>query len=291
VAVASTGSFGAAAKQCAVSQPGLSGQIQQLESMLELALFERDRRTVRLTEAGIALLPRAQSILAETQSLVDESKALKGPLVGRVRLGAIPTIAPYLLPQALPAVEAAYPQLEVELTEAHTDKLIDQLMRGDLDVLVVALEADLGSSMTLPLFSDDFVAVVPSAHELARRKTIEESELGRAPVLLLDDGHCLRDQVWAVCGRAGAESAGNFRASSLGTVCRMVAGGRGVTLVPAMALEAEAKIDDVSIVPFKAPRPQRTIGLAWRPSSPRADDYGLLGEVLSRFSALGSAES
>lgn len=283
VTVASKGSFQAAAKACGVSQPGLSGQLQQLESSLDVQLFERNRRRVQLTAEGEVLLPRARAVLTEAHVLVEAAATLKGPLGGRLRLGVIPTIAPYLLPRVLPRVQRHYTELRIELVEARTGELLELLRGGELDLLLLALEADLGSVATAPLFGDDFSAVLPRSHRLAARKTLREEELRQETVLLLDDGHCLRDQVWSVCEGTGAVEADDFRASSLGTVCQMVAAGSGVTLVPSLALKAEAKSARLSVVPFQKPRPHRTIGLAWRPSSPRGAEYQVLGDLIRRY--------
>lgn len=291
VAVADKGSFQAAAKACGVSQPGLSGQIQQLESLLELQLFERDRRKVNLTAEAESLVARARSVLNETRDLVDAATGLSSPLGGRLRLGVIPTVAPYLLPRVLPRVQRNYPKLRIELTEARTHELLALLANGEVDLLVLALEAALGTVATEGLFRDTFFAVVPRSHPLARRKSLREEELGNTPVLLLDDGHCLRDQVWSVCESAGARESDDFRASSLGTVCQMVAAGSGVSLIPEMALPVEARAARLAVVPFRKPRPFRTIGLAWRQTSARAREYQELGELMRTFGASGLSGS
>lgn len=286
VMVAEKGSFHAAAKACAVSQPGLSGQIQQLESALDVQLFERNRRRTQLTAEGESLLVHARSVLDGTHNLVEAAAALKSPLGGRLRLGVIPTIAPYLLPRILPKIQRTYPALRVELTEARTDELLSHLAQNEVDLLVLALEADLGSVSTYEMFRDDFFAVVPKSHPFAKRKSIGEEELGDTRVLLLDDGHCLRDQVWAVCGSAGAKRADDFRGSSLGTVCQMVAAGSGVTLAPELSIRTEAKGPRLATVALRKPCPHRTVGLAWRPTSPHADEYRGLGALIKQLVAV-----
>jgi LysR family hydrogen peroxide-inducible transcriptional activator len=280
VAVADRRSFNAAARACHVTQPGLSAQVRQLEETLGVALFERSRRRVLVTPAGEDVVRRARAILAEAADLEEAARRRARPFVGLLRLGVIPTVAPYLLPRVLPAVRRAHPELRLRLDEGQTAALVESAWQGELDLVLVALEADLGGLATLALFRDPFVAAFPSGHPLARRKAIREADLGRAEILLLSDGHCLRDQVLGVCEAAGAAELGDVRASSLPTLVQMVAGGEGTTLLPRLALPVEGRTPDLAIVPFRAPAPARTIGLAWRPSSPRADEFRALGALL-----------
>ncbi len=282
VAVADKLNFRQAAEACYVTQPALSAQIQQLETLLGVILFERDRRKVVMTAAGTELVARARALLAAAEELVDAASAHRGPLSGTLRLGVIPTVAPYLLPQVLPAVHRKYPNLRLLLREEQTERLVDLLARGQLDLLLLALEAELGDVETLPLFEDPFVLALHPDHELAkaRRRTVKESELGDQPVLLLDDGHCLRDQALRVCDKAGAKELGDFRASSLGTLVQMVASGVGVTLLPAMAVGIEARPRRrLAVKAFARPCPKRTIGLAFRRTSPRKEEFRALGEL------------
>ena len=202
------------------------------------------------------------------------------PLHGRLRLGVIPTVAPYLLPRVLPGVRRRYPALRLTLHEGRTEEIAGLLQRGELDLILVALEADLGPAVTHPLFEDPFAVALRAGHRLARRKTIREEELQEESVLLLVDGHCLRDQVLRVCESAGAAEAGDFRASSLTTLVQMVAGGAGITLVPSLASAIEGSTRDLVLVPFRRPAPFRTIGLAWRAASPRAAEFRELGGLL-----------
>jgi len=281
VAIADLGSFHRAARACGVSQPGLSAQIRQLEALLDLRLLERDRRRVLLTPAGDALVRRARAVLAEARGLVETANALQRPLSGALRLGVIPTVAPYLLPRALPRVRSRHPELRLRLREAQTADLVAALERGELDVLLLALEAALGGFETLELFRDPFHVALPADHRLARRRRLREQDLADQPVLLLDDGHCLRAQALAVCREAGAEEQSDFRATSLGTLIEMVCGGAGVTLLPELALERETRRSGLAVVPFAKPAPHRTIGLAWRPSSGRAAEFALLGRSIA----------
>jgi LysR family hydrogen peroxide-inducible transcriptional activator len=281
VAIADLGSFHRAARACGVSQPGLSAQIRQLEALLDLHLLERDRRRVLLTPAGEALVRRARVVLAEARGLVEAANALQRPLSGALRLGVIPTVAPYLLPRALSRVRSRHPELRLRLREAQTADLVAALERGELDVLLLALEAALGGLETLELFRDPFHVALPADHRLARRRRLREQDLADQPVLLLDDGHCLRAQALAVCREAGAEEQSDFRATSLGTLIEMVCGGAGVTLLPELALERETRRSGLAVVPFAKPAPHRTIGLAWRPSSGRAAEFALLGRSIA----------
>ncbi len=280
VAIADHGSFHAAARACAVSQPGLSTQIRQLEDLLGLQLFERDRRRVLVTPAGEEMVRRARRVLQEVGHLVEAARGADRPLVGRLRLGVIPTVAPYLLPQVLPGVRERYPELVLRLDEGQTADLVERLGRGELDLLLLALEAELGAVETLALFEDPFLVATPPSHRLATRKRIGEADLAGETLLLLEDGHCLRDQALTFCNRAGIEEAADFRASSLPTLVQMVAGGSGVTLLPALAVPVEGRAGGLAVIPFRKPAPHRTIGLAWRRGSPRAGEFRLLAELL-----------
>ena len=279
VGVADARSFHRAARACHVSQPGLSAQIRELESILDVRLFERDRRGVLMTPAGEALLPRARAALAEAQALVESARAFRRPLTGRLRLGAIPTIAPYLLPRVLPEVRRRHPELKLELHEAVTGELVERLRAGALDLVLVALEAPLEGLATLPLFNDPFVVALPKSHPLAKRRSLRESDLRGEVALLLEDGHCLREQALAVCRTSGAHELGDFRASSLATLVEMVRGGAGITLLPELALVATVAPRDLAIVPFAKPAPARTIGFAWRPRSGRGAEFEQLAAL------------
>ena len=281
VAVAERLSFRAAADACFVTQPGLSAQLKDLERMLGVQLFERSQRTVLLTPAGETLLPLARGILTASGEFVDLARSLTRPLSGTLRLGVIPTVAPYLLPKTLPALRRRYPQLQVRLHEDLTHRLLELLSHGRLDLLLVALEADLGNVSTLALATDPFVVAVPAQHRLAKRKRVTEADIAAEQVLLLDDGHCLRDQALAVCHTSGASEVGDLRASSLNTLVQMVAGGLGITLLPRLSLEVEApQLSQIVILPFRKPEPSRTIGLVWRTTSPRAHEFQLLAKLL-----------
>lgn len=280
VAIADHGSFHAAARACAVTQPGLSTQIRQLENSLDVVLFERSQ-PVLLTPAGEEIVRRARIILTETHELQTAARSWSRPFSGRVRLGVIPTIAPYLLPRVLPHVREAYPDWELELHEGQTGDLVERIDRGELDLALVALETDLGALTRHPLFADSFVVALPASHRLARRKRLRESDLRDETILLLADGHCLRDQVASVCDWAlSAGDLGDFRATSLATLVQMVASGAGLTLLPKLSLPIEQRTPDLAFVPLTKPVPARTIGLAWRSTSPREEEFRALGSLL-----------
>jgi len=282
-AVAERLSFSKAAESCFVSQPALSAQIAQLEALLGVKLFERDRRGVQLTAAGKALVPGARETLAACDRLCQLAKSLGAPLTGPLRLGVIPTIGAYLLPKVLPAVSRAFPDLQVFLREDTTARLLEQLEDGRLDLLLLAIDIDLGGVATLPLFSDRFVLAVSEGDELAGSSEVRLSDLEGRDVLLLDEGHCLRQQTLSLCNAVGAGETSGFRASSLGTISQMVASGLGITLLPELAVEREAAAaPGLRVVSFGADGPSRSVGLAWRPNSPRADEYRTLGETLTR---------
>jgi LysR family hydrogen peroxide-inducible transcriptional activator len=288
VALADHLSFRRAARTCYITQPALSLQIRELETRIGAPLFERDRRHVMLTQVGASLLPRARAALADIDAFIDAAAIHRDPLAGTLRIGVIPTIAPYVLPSATAAIRRAAPKLRLLLHEEKTPRLVELLSSGRLDVGLLALEADLGHLATWPLYSDPFLLAVRSGHRLASRKLAREQDLSSAEVLLLEDGHCLRHQALAICHRAGAHEFGDFRASSLNTLVRMIASGLGITLLPAMAIQTEVHAQDRLILLPLERRHARTIGLAWRPTSPRSKTLTLLGEILRREAPPGT---
>ncbi len=288
-AIETHGTFQAAADACHVTQPGLSAQVRQLEESLEVQLFERGRKPMLVTAAGREILRRAHDVLTAFEELHHAARSFGEPLTGPLRLGVIPTVAPFLLPSVLPQVRHAYPALRLELYEAQTAPLVEKLERGELDLLLVAIEAELRDAATLALFEDTFLLAVPSDHRLATRKRISETELAGEVVLLLEDGHCLRNQALSICSRAGASELGDFSASSLNTLISMVAGGAGVTLLPALATQGSVAIDEgLLIVPFSRPAPKRTIGFAWRKTSPREPEFRELAKMFHPSSRANS---
>ena len=279
VAVADERHFGRAAETCFVTQPGLSAQVRELESLLDLQMFERNSRRVLVTPAGAELVERARRILVEVDELVEAARVAQQLLCGTLRLGVIPTVSPYLLPRVLPRIRRKHKELRLLLREDHTARIVAELEAGRLDVLLLALEAELGNAQTLPLFRDDFLAVMPTDHPLVRKKSLRLEDLDGEQVLLLDDGHCLRDQALAVCSAQGATELGDFRATSLSTLTQMVTGGDAMTLLPELAVDLETRgRRDLAVRPFRSPPPHRTIGLAWRPSSSREEEFRALAE-------------
>lgn len=281
VAIADTGSFSAAARACGVSQPGLSAQVIRLEEELGVALFERQPRAVLPTEAGVGVIEAARVVLEKRDTLLDLVRTTRDPLSGTLRLGVIPTIAPYLLPRAMPTVRETYPELRLLLREERTDDLRRLLLEGTLDLGLVAVESDLDGLHVEPLGRDAFMLAVPRRHRLARRAKAKASDLLGEDILLLDDGHCLRQQAHLICEAAGACELGDFRATSLSTLMQMVATGVGVTLLPEMAVRDDGPLpQDLTIVPFSDADLGRTVALAWRPSTPHGSAFRRLAGTL-----------
>lgn len=288
VAVAEHLNFRRAAEATFISQPALSLQIQQLERMLGTQLFERDRRHVLLTPAGEAILPHAHDALLALDAFVEAAQALRDPKAGVLRLGVIPTVAPYVLPEVIGPLRKSFPKLRLLLREDQTVSLVERVRSGRLDLALLALEADLGGLETLALYSDPFVLAAPAGHPLAGRKTASERDLKKESVLLLEDGHCLHDQVLSICRHAGAQELGDFRATSLNTLVRMVASGSGVTLLPGMALASEVHTQDRLVTVPLERRASRTIGLAWRPSNPRRATFEELATLFRQHGPKGT---
>ncbi|WP_394828742.1 LysR substrate-binding domain-containing protein [Pendulispora albinea] len=268
VAVAEELSFRRAAEKCHVSQPSLSAQLALLEEALGVQLFERDRRRVLPTAAGQVLVERARRVLLEADDLVEAAKRVSDPLVGTLRIGVLPTISPYLLPRVTPRLRRKFERLGVAWREDKTDVLVKNLGSGTLDAALLALEADLGDVEHDVIARDPFYLVTPTDHPLAKKSSpASRADLHDADILLLDDGHCLRTQALDVCSRANAREL-EFRATSLPTLVQMVAGGAGITLLPALSIPTETQRAHLHIRPFTAPAPGRTIALVWRKRSP-----------------------
>jgi LysR family hydrogen peroxide-inducible transcriptional activator len=280
VALADTLSFRRAAEQCHVAQPSLSSQLAALEGTLGVRLFERGAGPVLATPAGAAVIDRARRLLVEADDLVAAARRLGDPLTGMLRLGVIPTISPYLLPQVSPKLRAGFPELTLRWVEDKTEVLVAQLAAGTLDAAVLALEAEIGDLDRDVLFRDPFVLAVPCEHPLAReRGPVRADALEHQPVLLLEEGHCFRTQALAFCGHARADEL-EFRATSLPTLVQMVAGGAGVTLLPELALATEGDRAALRIRRFAGVAPYRTIALVWRRRSPLGDAFRALAGAL-----------
>ncbi|UGT56691.1 hydrogen peroxide-inducible genes activator [Nocardia asteroides] len=280
VAVAEYRHFGTAAARLTVSQPTLSQALASLENGLGLQLIERSTRRVLVTAAGMRLLPQAMATLEAADRFV--ASATGNGLGGVLRLGIIPTVAPYVLPELLPELRRKLPSLVPQVVEDQTARLLDGLRTGVLDVALLALPTEAPGLVEIPLYSEEFVLVTPRGHELAGRTDLSVPALADLPLLLLDEGHCLRDQTLEVCRTAEVHpgAVGDTRAASLTTVVQCVAGGLGVTLVPEMAVAAETARGTLDTARFADPAPGRTIGLAYRASSARAEDYEYLAAVI-----------
>ena len=281
VAVAEALSFRRAAERCRVAQPSLSSQVAELEAALGVQLFERDRRRVLVTTAGQEVIERARRLLRDAGDLVEAASRGRDPLSGALRVGVIPTIAPYLLPVASPALRAAFPALTLLWTEERTATLVQGLEAGELDAALLALEAELGAVEKAVVGRDPFVLAGRPGDPLLRgRGAIEVGALRGATVLLLEDGHCFREQALDVCARARAQEL-EFRATSLPTLAQMVASGLGVTLLPKMAVATEAARAGLRVRPFEKEKgPARTIALAWRRGAAIGEALGAVAGVI-----------
>lgn len=293
-AVARFDHFGKAAEYCNVTQPALSMQVRELESDLGLKLFERRQQGAQLTDIGEEVLARAQQILAAVRDLDDFAHHRSEVLTGRLRLGVIPSLAPYVLPPLLPLLRDKYRDLDLRIRETQTETLVDELIDGQLDVLLLALPIEHAEIMTATLFEDRFLLAAPTdwqgvdAQQKPRgRGKRARAEMRASPelleggrLLLLEEGHCLRDQALAFCQLRQVDNLDTFGASSLSTIVQMVANGMGLTLLPEISLGVEAKHEGIQVMPFEAPEPSRTVGLAWRTSSPRVHDFDALGTLV-----------
>lgn len=267
-AVARTGHFGRAADACAVTQPALSMQIRELETHLGTRLFERTRDGARLTEAGREALRHADRILGAVADLETQARRSHGPLSGPFRLGVIPSIAPYLLPRLLPAVMERVPDARLTLRETLTATLVEELLAGDLDAVIASLPLDHPDLVERPLFADPFMLAVAASGAFAGAATASEDMLSSPELLLLEDGHCFRDQALEVCRTLDAGRLRSYGATSLSTLVQLVANGQGITLLPQLFVTAEAKTNPrVKLLQFPEPAPSRTVGLTWRRSA------------------------
>ena len=288
VALADLRHFGKAADACFVSQPTLSTQIRKLEEELGVALVERAPRKVMLTAAGHDVVLRARRIVGEVEQMREAARRSMDPESGSLRLGVFPTLAPYLLPHVVPQLRDRFPQLELLLVEEKSDVLLQRLREGKLDAALLALPLHDDQLHAELLFEEPFVFAAPLQHPLASRTVMSMSELSDETLLLLEDGHCLRDQALDVCRLSGAQERSGFRATSLETLRQMVAAGVGVTLLPALSVhEPIAQSPNIRLIPFRAPAPSRQIALVWRKSS--ALD-GFLHTLADAIGALARAQ-
>ncbi len=272
--------FGRAAAACAISQPALSVQIKELEQELETVLFERGARLVRLTIFGEEFAVRVRDILRAIDELGDLARASQGQLVGRLRIGIIPTIAPYLLPSIIGHLSQSHIGLDIHVRETLTQKLIQELAEGRIDTAIVALPVSEPSLTEVALFTENFVLARPRGDE--GKSAPDREDLQEMRLLLLEEGHCFRDQALSFCNIHSAIQRDGLDASSLSTLVQMVSAGIGVTLLPEMALEVETRAAPVTVTRFKDPQPSRTIGMIWRKTSPLAKDLLHISEVVCR---------
>jgi len=288
--------FGRAAEACAVTQPALSMQIRDLEKFLGVELVERRPGEIALTEVGIEVARRGERLLASSRDIIDFARHRGRVLSGRLMLGIIPSLAPYVLPKILPPLQHRYPELRLELRETQTKVLIEELVRGTLDVVMLALPVTEAEIETIKLFDDPFLFAVPAGDPRPETSRVSALDIDPRQLILLEEGHCLRDQALAYCTDRRREGVGRsvtgtmgLGATSLTTVMQMVANGYGVTLVPEVAIDVEVRDERVKLLRFAPPMPGRIIGLGWRHSSPRKIDFVALGQIVTE--TLGSGKT
>ncbi|MFL6604517.1 MAG: LysR substrate-binding domain-containing protein [Steroidobacteraceae bacterium] len=282
VAVADTRHFGRAAEKCFVSQPTLSAQLKKLEDYLGVQLIERQPKNVTLTEAGEQIVARARRMLEASEEVVALARAHRDPLAGRLRLALLPTIGPYLLPRVSQPIRKSLPRLELRLYEYQTAQMLEKLEAGEIDLGILALPADAEGFETRELFTEPFTVAVPDQHRLAKKDSVRLDDLNGETLLLLEDGHCLRDQALEVCSRVDLHEKQDFRATSLETLRQMVATGAGITLLPELASRgAYGNARGVVIRPFTRPAPVRHVGGVWRKTSARRPAIDALCKVIA----------
>ena len=282
VAVADCRHFGHAAERCFVSQPTLSAQLKKLEDYLGVQLIERQPNNVSLTEAGEQIVARARRILEASDEVVTLARSHRDPLAGRLRVALLPTIGPYLLPRVAQPLRKSMPRLQLQLYEYQTGPMLEKLQAGDLDVGILALPVNMEGLDARELYVEPFILAVPDQHKLARRDTVRIDDLKGETLLLLEDGHCLRDQALEVCSRIGVQEKQDFRATSLETLRQMVATGAGVTLLPELACRgAYGNARGVTIRPFAKPAPVRHVGAIWRKTSARRPAIEAMCKLIS----------
>lgn len=281
VALARERHFGRAAEKCFVSQPTLSVAVKKLEEELGAILFERGQNDVRTTPVGEQIVAQAERVLAEANRVKELADAAGDPLAGPLRLGAIYTIGPYLLPKLVPLVKERAPKMPLMIEESFTARLLESLKRGDLDVAVLALPVEEPGLVAQPVYDETFRVLVPTAHPWAKKKNVAPDELLGEPLLMLGRGNCFRDQVLDLCTAAGEGGPQVLEGSSLETIRHMVASGVGITVMPATAVDSIPKTDSLLRVrPFAEPQPSRRVGLVWRASFPRHQAIDILRRAL-----------
>ncbi|HVJ56028.1 MAG TPA: hydrogen peroxide-inducible genes activator [Aliidongia sp.] len=280
-ALADTCHFGHAAESCAVTQSTLSGGIKELETRLGVSLFERSQRRVMPTPLGKEMAARARRLLIEAEELVGLAQNAQEPLTGPLRLGVIPTVGPYVLPSLMRHLGKALPKLALYVREDQTAPLLEKLAAGDLDILLMAGPYDFGDVETVEIAEDPIVAAMPAGHPLSKRAAVTREDLVREPMLLMEDGHCLRSHSLQACRILDPLRNEVFQATSLRTLVQMVAAKLGITLMPEIAVEAElAANPDVVVRPLAADPPTRKLVLAWRQTSARGEEFRMLAQLV-----------
>ena len=282
VAVADTRHFGQAAARCFVSQPTLSAQLKKLEDYLGVQLVERHPRRIALTEAGAQVVARARRIIEASDEIVSLTALQRDPLAGRLRVALLPTIGPYLLPLVAPRIRKKLPRVELLLYEYQTGPMLEHLQAGDIEMGILALPVPVDGLAERTLFDEPFVVAVPADHALGSRKSLRTSDLDGETLLLLEDGHCLRDQALDVCSHSKMQEKQDYRSTSLETLRQMVASGSGITLLPQLASTgAYGHARGVAIVPFAKPAPVRHVGALWRKTSAKQQAIEAVCDVIA----------
>ncbi|WP_019613701.1 DNA-binding transcriptional regulator OxyR [Psychromonas ossibalaenae] len=274
--------FRKAAEKCYVSQPTLSGQIRKLEDELNVQLMERSSRKVIFTQAGLDIVAKAKTILLEARALKEIAKSHNEPMQGTLHIGLIPTVAPYLLPLIIPTIKQHFPELELYLHENQTHVLLKQLEQGELDCLMLAVLPEMQSFQQYKLYDEPLELALAETHRWAKKSSIELSKLSGEHLLMLEDGHCLRDQAMGFCFAAGAIEDNSFKATSLETLRHMISAENGLTLLPQLAIPTNRLQAGIKYIPFKQPVPSREIGLVCRNNSVRKVCFEQLSELISK---------
>jgi LysR family hydrogen peroxide-inducible transcriptional activator len=283
VALADTGHFGKAAERTFVSQPTLSAQLKKLEEYLGVKLVERRPKNVQLTEVGKQVVARARRMLNEGDEIIAVARNNADPFAGKLKMALIPTIGPYLLPRVMPKLRKALPHLKLMLYEYQTESLLARLRDGEIDIGIMALPTSEDGIETRVLYQEDFTVALPNGHALGAKSTIKLQDLKGHTLLLLEDGHCLRDQALEVCSRVDVREPEDFRATSLETLRQMVVAGLGITLLPELAVESPfGSQRGLTVRRFAKPVPHRTVGAVWRKSSTRIPAIAAVGDVVER---------
>jgi LysR family hydrogen peroxide-inducible transcriptional activator len=282
--------FGRAAGDCAVTQPALSMQIRELERDLGVDLIERRPGDIALTEIGVEVAERAGRILTDVQDLADFARHRNRILAGTLRLGIIPSLAPYVLPLVLPALQKEYPDLRLDVRETLTRQLTEELERGEVDAIMLALPFEHPGTESVHLFEDPFLLAIAAAEAPSGAPRLRADTLDSRRLILLEEGHCLRDQALAFCSLARSGVPASLGATSLATVMQMVANGYGITLVPEVAAQMEVRDTRIKLLRFQSPQPTRRIGLAWRTTSPRKKDFMVLAKIVTKAVKAGGTK-